>query len=161
MRTFWSYEAKQIVYRAYPPQTGREVGLFGSAQTEFDSPNDPELWVMTPTERATTSERNGKANFGPYFFSGRQARNLCFQTWRSKGRNFDLYKINVDGTGLERITFNDTSPPMDFNVFTRWQEARFCFESQRETQGETNVFMRTGWTNVPIGFRRKHPLNVL
>jgi Tol biopolymer transport system component len=57
-----------------------------------------------------------------------------------RGRNFDLYKINIDGTGLERITFNDT-----FDGFPMFSPdgKKLVFASNRnaKTQGETNVFI--------------------
>lgn len=57
-----------------------------------------------------------------------------------KGRNFDLYKINVDGSGLERITFNET-----FDGFPMFSPdgTRLVFASNRNarTQGDTNVFI--------------------
>jgi Tol biopolymer transport system component len=57
-----------------------------------------------------------------------------------RGRNFDLYKINTDGTGLERITFNDT-----FDGFPMFSPdgKKLVFASNRaaKTPGETNVFI--------------------
>jgi Tol biopolymer transport system component len=57
-----------------------------------------------------------------------------------KGRNFDLYVINVDGTGLERITFNDTFD--GFPMFSR-DGKKLVFASNRHSakQGDTNVFI--------------------
>jgi Tol biopolymer transport system component len=57
-----------------------------------------------------------------------------------KGRNFDIYTINVDGTGLERITFNET-----FDGFPMFSPdgKRVVFASNRnaKSEGETNVFI--------------------
>jgi Tol biopolymer transport system component len=57
-----------------------------------------------------------------------------------KGRNFDLYMIRLDGTGLERITTNDTFD--GFPMFTR-DGKRLVFASNRngKVRGETNLFL--------------------
>jgi len=55
-------------------------------------------------------------------------------------RDFDLYKINVDGTGLERITYNPT-----FDGFPMFSPdgKKLVFASNRHDakQGETNIFI--------------------
>ena len=55
-------------------------------------------------------------------------------------RNFDLYKINVDGTGLERLTFNET-----FDGFPMFSPngKKLVFASNRNAakQGDTNIFI--------------------
>ncbi|HEX3034789.1 MAG TPA: hypothetical protein VHT73_06575 [Thermodesulfobacteriota bacterium] len=57
-----------------------------------------------------------------------------------KGRNFDLYMINVDGTGLERITFHE-----DFDAFPIFSPdgKKLIVGSNRnsKTRGETNIFI--------------------
>jgi Tol biopolymer transport system component len=57
-----------------------------------------------------------------------------------RGRNFDLYMINVDGTGLERITFNET-----FDGFPMFSPdgKKLVFASNRNAKkpGDTNVFI--------------------
>jgi TolB protein len=61
-----------------------------------------------------------------------------------KGRDFDVYLINVDGSGLERVTFNDT-----FDGFPMFSPdgKRIVFASNRESPaGETNVFIAE-WVN--------------
>ncbi len=84
--------------------------------------------------------RNGKANFGPYFFP--DGRRIIFASNMDdpRGRNFDLYMIKVDGSGLERITFNDT-----FDGFPMFSPdgKKLVFASNRNAakQGDTNVFI--------------------
>jgi Tol biopolymer transport system component len=57
-----------------------------------------------------------------------------------RGRNFDLYKINTDGSGLERITFYES-----FDGFPMFSPdgKKLVFASNRnaKTQGDTNVFI--------------------
>jgi TolB protein len=57
-----------------------------------------------------------------------------------RGRNFDLYLINLDGTGLERVT---TYPDFDgFPMFSP-DGRNLVFASNRggARTGDTNVFM--------------------
>lgn len=57
-----------------------------------------------------------------------------------KGRNFDLYKINVDGSGLERITTHET-----FDGFPMFSPdgKKIVFASNRNAaaRGDTNIFI--------------------
>jgi Tol biopolymer transport system component len=57
-----------------------------------------------------------------------------------RGGNFDLYLINVDGTGLEQVTFSTT-----FDGFPMFSPdgKKLVFASNRnaKVQGETNVFI--------------------
>ena len=57
-----------------------------------------------------------------------------------KARNFDLYKINVDGTGLERITTHET-----FDGFPMFSPdgKKLVFASNRNAaaRGDTNIFI--------------------
>ena len=55
-------------------------------------------------------------------------------------RNFDIFLINVDGTGLEQVTFNQT-----FDGFPMFSPdgKHLVFASNRnaKSEGETNVFI--------------------
>ena len=57
-----------------------------------------------------------------------------------KGRNFELYLINIDGTGLERITYNPTFD--GFPMFSNdGKKLVFCSNRNNKKEGETNVFV--------------------
>jgi len=139
---FWSYDGKQIVYRAYHPQTEKEKSDYlGLLKQHLIRPTTLEIWVMDADgshKRQVT--RNGKANFGPYFFPDGKRIIFASNMDDPKGRNFDLYKINVDGSGLERITYNDT-----FDGFPMFSPdgRKLVFASNRnaKTPGNTNVFI--------------------
>jgi Tol biopolymer transport system component len=56
-----------------------------------------------------------------------------------RGRNFDLYLVNLDGTGLERVTTFDEFD--GFPMFTR-DGRKLVFGSNRggAKRGDTNLF---------------------
>ncbi|MCH8979152.1 MAG: PD40 domain-containing protein, partial [Armatimonadetes bacterium] len=58
----------------------------------------------------------------------------------SRGREFELYTILVDGTGLERVTFADEFD--GFPMFSR-DGKRIVWASNRHgsVSGETNIFV--------------------
>jgi TolB protein len=107
---FWSYDGKQIVYRAHHPKTERQKADYTDLlKQNLIRPTILEIWVMNAdgsNKHQVTS--NGKANFGPYFFPDGKRIMFASNMDDPRGRNFDLYQIKVDGTGLERITFNET-----------------------------------------------------
>jgi TolB protein len=139
---FWSYDGKQIVYRAYHPQTEKEKADYLSLlKQSLIRPTTLEIWVMNAdgsNKRQVT--HNGKANFAPYFFPDGKRIIFASNMDDPKGRNFDLYKINVDGTALERITYNDT-----FDGFPMFSPdgKKLVFASNRDAKvrGETNIFI--------------------
>jgi len=57
-----------------------------------------------------------------------------------RGRNFDIYLVNVDGTGQEQVTFNET-----FDGFPMFSPdgTKVVFASNRfaAREGDTNVFI--------------------
>ena len=84
---------------------------------------------------------NGAANFAPFFFRGGHSRILfCSNLADPKGRNFDLFAVASDGTGLERITYN---PSFDgFPMFSPdGRRLVFCSNRHNAKVGETNVFV--------------------
>ena len=139
---FWSYDGKQIVYRAYHPQTEKQkADYLDLLKQNLIRPSVLELWVMNAdgsNKRQVT--HNGKANFGPYFFPDGKRIIFASNMGDPKGCNFDLYKINVDGSGLERITFNDT-----FDGFPMFSPdgKKLVFASNRnaKARGDTNIFI--------------------
>jgi Tol biopolymer transport system component len=139
---FWSPDGKQIVYRAYHPQTEKEKADYSSLlRQNLIRPTTLEIWVMNAdgsNKRQVT--RNGKANFAPYFFPDNKRIIFASNMDDPKGRNFDLYKISVDGSGLERITFNET-----FDGFPMFSPdgKKLVFASNRnaKSRGDTNVFI--------------------
>lgn len=142
---FWSYDGKQIVFRAFHPQTEQEkTDYLALLKEDLIRPTKLDLWVMDEkgqSKRQVTN--NGKANFAPFFFPNGKRIIFSSNLDDPRGRNFDLYVINVDGTGLERVTFNDT-----FDGFPMFSPdgKRVVFASNRlaAKPGETNLFI-TDW----------------
>lgn len=139
---FWSYDGKQIVYRAHHPQTEQEKADYAALlKNNLIRPGNLEIWVMDENggnKRRVTN--NGKANFAPFFFPNGQRIIFSSNMDDPRGRNFDLYAINIDGTKLERITYNDT-----FDGFPMFSPdgRKLVFASNRQAakKGETNVFI--------------------
>jgi Tol biopolymer transport system component len=139
---FWSYDGKQIVYRAHHPQSPKDKADYVDLlKQNLIRPTTLEIWVMNAdgsNKRQVT--RNGKANFAPYFFPDGKRLIFASNVADPKGRDFDLYMINVDGTGLERITYHDT-----FDGFPMFSPdgRKLVFASNRNAQnrGDTNIFI--------------------
>ena len=139
---FWSADGKQIVYRAYHPETEKEKADYISLLTEdLIRPTQLDLWVMNADgsgKRRITNFK--KASFAPFFFPNGKRIIFSSNMDDPKGRNFDLYAVNTDGSGIERITYNDTFD--GFPMFTP-DGKKLVFASNRNgaKQGDTNIFI--------------------
>ena len=139
---FWSYDGKQIVYRAYHPQTDKEkADYIALLKQNLIRPTVLDIWVMNAdgSNKRQVTHLN-KASFAPYFFPDGKRIIFSSNVADPKGRDFDLYMINTDGTGLERITYNDT-----FDGFPMFSPdgKKLVFASNRnaKTRGDTNIFI--------------------
>ena len=139
---FWSYDGKQIVYRAYHPQTEKEKSDYVALlKQNLIRPTTLEIWVMNAdgSNKRQITHLN-KASFAPYFFPDGKRVIFSSNVADPKGRDFDLYSIKTDGTGLERITYNNT-----FDGFPMFSPdgRKLVFASNRngKVQGETNIFI--------------------
>jgi TolB protein len=139
---FWSYDGKQIVYRAYHPQTEKEKADYVALlKQNLIRPTTLEIMVMNAdgSNKRQVTHLN-KASFAPYFFP--DGKRIIFSSNYAdpKGRDFDLYVIKTDGTGMERITYNDT-----FDGFPMFSPdgKKLVFASNRnaKTRGDTNIFI--------------------
>lgn len=139
---FWSYDGKQIVYRAYHPQTAKEKADYTALlKQNLIRPTVLDIWVMNAdgTNKRRVTKLN-KASFAPYFFPDGKRIIFSSNVADPKGRDFDLYMIKTDGTGMERITFNDT-----FDGFPMFSPdgKKLVFASNRNAAkpGDTNIFI--------------------
>ena len=139
---FWSYDGKQIVYRAYHPQSEKEKSDYVALlKQNLIRPTVLDIWVMNAdgSNKRQVTHLN-KASFAPYFFPDGQRIIFASNNADPKGRDFDLYTIKTDGTGIERITYNDT-----FDGFPMFSPdgKKLVFASNRHSakQGDTNIFI--------------------
>lgn len=139
---FWSYDGKQIVYRAHHPQSEAEkADYLALLKQNLIRPTTLEIMVMNADgsqKRQVT--RLKKASFAPFFFPDGKRIIFATNVADPRGRDFDLYMINVDGSGMERITFSDT-----FDGFPMFSPdgKKLVFASNRNAaaRGDTNIFI--------------------
>src|SRR6266700_1773459 len=115
---FFSPDGKQIVYRAYHPQTATDTLEYRSLlEKRLVRPTHMDLWVMNAdgSGQHQVTHLPG-ASFAPFFHP--DGRRIIFSSnYKSpQARDFDLYLVNADGTGIEQVT---TAPGFDaFQMFS-------------------------------------------
>lgn len=113
---WFSPDGTKIVWRAWYPETEAERAQWKDCMEKNYILAFPlSLWVMDAdgsNKRMILS--NGATNFAPSWHP--DGKRIIFASnmddWREEikqfGHNFELYLINLDGKGLERITYNKT-----------------------------------------------------
>ncbi len=145
---FFSPDGKQIVYRSFYPKTEAEIARYKELLSKnMIVPAVFEIRVMNAdgsNQRQVTDIK--AASFAPFFTP--DGKSIIFSTDHfdvktggpRRQPNFDLAVINVDGTGLERITYHGT-----FDGFPMFSPdgKKLVFASNRNasTPGDTNVFI--------------------
>jgi Tol biopolymer transport system component len=139
---FFSDDGKRIVYRGDHPTTPEDMARYKENLARHTyAPKSLEIRIMNAdgsNDHAVTA--NGAANFAPFFLPGGKKIIFSSNVADPNGRDFDLYVIGDDGTGLTRITF---SPDFDgFPMFTK-DGKRLVFASNRNGKQphETNIFV--------------------
>ena len=106
---FFSADGSQIVFRGRHPEPGPELDDFTSLlKKELWRPRGLDVFVMNrdgSNLRQVTKDLGG-ANWAPFFAPDGKRIIFASNMKDPRGSNFDLYLINVDGTGLEQITFS-------------------------------------------------------
>src|SRR6185436_15977960 len=125
---FFSPDCTKIIWRASRPAPGQEL-------------EDYRRLLANGLVRPTRLEiRLDAASFAPAFFPSGDRIIFSSNYGDPKGREFDLWAINLDGSDLERITW--TSGFDGFPLFSP-DGTRLAFASNRNqgAPGETNVFV--------------------
>jgi TolB protein len=104
---FFSWDGRFIVYRAYHPHTAEEQQEYEALLAQhLVKPTRAELFIMAADgsqQRQLTS--NGAANWAPFMHPDNRQIIFSSNLHDPERRTFSLYRINRDGTGLERFTY--------------------------------------------------------
>ncbi len=140
---FFSPDGKWIVYRAYHPKTDQEISEYKQLlKQDLIRPTYLELWIMKADGSHKRQITNlGAASFGPAFFPDGQRIIFSSNVGSTGGMgNFELYAVNREGKGLERITFSD-----GFDGFPMFSPdgKNLVWASNRNAKSphETNIFI--------------------
>jgi len=143
-----SPDGKKIVWRAWYPKTAEESALWHDCMEYNYIIGVPlDLWVMdVDGSNKTRLTQNGATNWSPSWHP--DGKRIIFASniddWHDDikkfGHNFELYLINIDGTGLERITFNNVFD--SFPMFSN-NRKKIVFASNRNPQKPraTDIFI--------------------
>jgi TolB protein len=141
---WWSPNGKQIVFRAFYPETDKEKEDYLSLlKQHLIRPSTLDLYVMdadgSNMRRLTNDRAQNIANFGPSWTPDGKGLVFCSNRDDPRRRKFEVWKMNLDGTGLERITYGD-----QFDGFPNFSPdgKKFVWASNRNGKDrETNLFI--------------------
>ncbi len=145
---WFSPDGSKIVWRAWHPETDAEKAQWKDCMEKNYIVAVPlDLWVMDADgSNKRLLLKNGATNWAPSWHPN--GKRIIFSSnmddWRADikqyGHNFEIYLINLDGTGLERITFNKT-----FDSFPMFSPdgRKLSFASNRDPQKprQTDIFI--------------------
>jgi len=150
---WFSPDNTKIVWRAWYPETDEEKALWKDCMEKNYIVAVPlDIWVMDADgSNKRRLVRNGATNWAPSWHP--DGKRIIFSSnmddWHADikkfGHNFEIYMINLDGTGLERITYNTTFD--SFPMFST-DGKKLVFASNRNPQKprETDIFI-ADWEN--------------
>ena len=139
---FFSPDGSKIVWRAQYPETPADQADYRSLLADgLIRPTVLELWIANADGSDARQVTNyGAASFAPFFHPSGQKIVFSSNKDDPTGRDFDIYMIGLDGTGLERLTWTD-----GFDGFPMFSpDGRYlAFGSNRNEShpGNTNVFI--------------------
>lgn len=145
---WFSPDGTKIVWRAWYPETESEKAQWRDCmENNYIIAVPLDLWVMhADGSNKKLILHNGATNFAPSWHP--DGKRIVFSSnmddWREDlkqyGHNFELYLIAIDGTGLERITFNTV-----FDSFPMFSPdgKKFAWASNRNPgkPHETDIFI--------------------
>jgi Tol biopolymer transport system component len=145
---WFSPDNTKIAWRAWHPETEDEKALWKDCMEKNYIVAVPlDIWVMNAdgTDKRRIV-RNKATNWAPSWHP--DGKRLIFSSnmddWHEDlgkfGHNFELYLVNIDGTGLERLTFNTV-----FDSFPMFSPdgRKLSFASNRDPKKprETDIFI--------------------
>lgn len=141
---FFSPDGSKICFRASRP-TGDDARSYREfLARDLVKPTALEIFVMNADgsdQRQVT--KNGAANFCPFFHPSGEKLLYASNQSEVKARSsdpFDLYLVNLDGSGEERVTYHPT-----FDAFPMFSPdgKKLVWASNRNAakRGETNIFI--------------------
>ena len=139
---FFSWDGRFIVFRAARPETREELeeyrALLGQSLVR---PRRLEIFAMRADGTGVAQvTKNGAANFAPFMHPNSQQIIFSSNMHDPSRRTFALYLVNVDGSGLERVTYQDTFA--SFPMFSRdGTKLVFCGSRNGAAPRDLNVFV--------------------
>ena len=105
---FFSPDGSKIVFRASRPKTDEDIKEYKELLAQgLVQPTAMELFICNAIGSDLMQLTDlGKANWAPFFHP--KGNKIIFSSnhTSSRGFQFNLYMINLDGTGLEQITYD-------------------------------------------------------
>jgi TolB protein len=112
---WFSPDGKKIVWRAWYPETKEDLAKWRDCmENNYLVPVPLDIWIMdSDGANKVRLTHNGAVNWSPSWHP--DGKRIIFASnmddWHEDikrfGHNFELYLINLDGSGLERITHNN------------------------------------------------------
>jgi TolB protein len=140
---FFSADGSKIVFRGRHLPPGEELdGYFSLLKKSIWRPTSLDLFVMDRDGRNLTQVTKGPAgaNWAPFFSPDGKKIIYASNAKNPRGNNFDIFLINIDGTGLEQVTFSEV-----FDGFPMFSPdgTKLVFASNRNAakEGDTNLFI--------------------
>jgi Tol biopolymer transport system component len=140
---FFSADGKKIVFRGRHYTGGAERDqYFALLKKALWRPTGLDVYVMNRdgSQLTQVTKDLGGANWAPFFSPDGKKIIFSSNMKNPRGGNFDLYLINIDGTGLEQVTFSDT-----FDGFPMFSPdgKKIVFASNRQATKptDTNLFI--------------------
>ena len=139
---WFSPDGKEIIWRASRPKTPEEIADYKNLLKQgLVAPTNMEVWMANSDgAHARQITRYGKANWAPNFIPGSHRIIFCSNHEYERGFPFNMYTINPDGSGLEKISHDK-----GFDAFPMFSPdgKKIVFSSNRNSIDgkEINVFI--------------------
>ena len=136
---FWSADGQKIVFRGRHPAAGKELDdYFALLKKAIWRPTSLDVFIMNRDGSDLKQVTHGVAgaNWAPFFTPDGKKIIFASNQKDPRGPNFDIYLVNLDGTGPEQVTF---SPSFDgFPMFSP-DGKKFVWASNRHSIVETDT----------------------